>query len=64
MSNKQKNSYDNYITNLVLEYQQAKKDNLPECNTLKMKLINEIFKSDTISDSDIIKNIIKIESLN
>lgn len=60
MSNKQKNSYDNYITNLVLEYQQAKKDNLPEWRTLKNKIISEIFKSDTISDSDIIKDVRKI----
>lgn len=57
MSNKQKNSYDNYITNLVLEYQQAKKDNLPEWRTLKNKIISEIFKSDK-SQNNIIFNYI------
>lgn len=57
MSNKQKNSYDNYITNLVLEYQQAKKDNLPEWRTLKNKIISEIFKSNK-SQNNIIFNYI------
>lgn len=40
MSNKQYND----ITNLVLEYQQAKKDNLPECKTLKNKIFIELLK--------------------
>lgn len=56
MSNKQYND----ITNLVLEYQQAKKDNLPECNTLKMKLINEIFKEESDSPSVYLQSIRKI----